>query len=215
MKAPICFVIMPFRAELNFFFLYLQNYLHEKHGLHVERGDHRVLTKPLMDKIREQILSADIIIAEITGSNPNVFYELGLAHAFGKPVIFLTREPPEDAPVDIKQFEYIHYDLGQHHELLATLDKAIHTAFAGRYKYLYNAGCELIKAFNRVSGSSYRPVGPEKFQALVIRGEQTEGLPDERNELQMAEFVMPKILAEASELAVMRKVTDWIDKTYG
>jgi hypothetical protein len=32
-----CFVIMPFCAELNYFYLYLHKYLHKKHGLHVER----------------------------------------------------------------------------------------------------------------------------------------------------------------------------------
>jgi hypothetical protein len=56
MTAPRnCFVIMPFRAELNYFYLYLQQYLQNKHGLHVERGDHRILTKPILEKVRDQI----------------------------------------------------------------------------------------------------------------------------------------------------------------
>jgi hypothetical protein len=59
-RPPFCFVVMPFRAELNYFYLYIQRYLSEKHGLRVERGDHRVLTKALMDKVRDQIVEADL-----------------------------------------------------------------------------------------------------------------------------------------------------------
>jgi hypothetical protein len=39
---------MPFKKELNFFYLFLQRHLKEKHGLHVERGDHKILTIPLL-----------------------------------------------------------------------------------------------------------------------------------------------------------------------
>jgi len=46
-RPPLCFVVMPFRAELNYFYLYVQKHLTEKHGLRVERGDHHVLTKAL------------------------------------------------------------------------------------------------------------------------------------------------------------------------
>jgi hypothetical protein len=94
-----CFVAMPFRPELNFFFLYLKQYLEKEYGLRVERGDAKILTKPLMEKIREQILRADLVIGEVTDGNPNVFYELGLAHANHKPVLFLTRGSPDEAPV--------------------------------------------------------------------------------------------------------------------
>src|SRR4051812_3521616 len=100
-QAPLCFVVMPFRAELNFFYLYLRRYLQERHGLRVERGDHRILTVPILDKIREQIIEAKVLIADITGRNANVFYELGLAHAFEKSVILITQDEDEDVPTDI------------------------------------------------------------------------------------------------------------------
>ena len=100
---PLCFVAMPFLPEFNYFYLCLQKYLGEHHQLQVERGDHRILTKPLIDKVREQIRGAHILIADISGANPNVLYEVGLAHAYGKPVLFLTQDPPEQAPVEIAQ----------------------------------------------------------------------------------------------------------------
>src|SRR5216684_3988757 len=68
---------MPFRPELNYFFLYLKKYLEEKYKIRVERGDSNVLTKELMKKISDQISTASFLIADITGSNANVYYELG------------------------------------------------------------------------------------------------------------------------------------------
>jgi hypothetical protein len=37
--SKFCFVVMPFRPELNFFYLFIDRYLSEKHGIHVERGN--------------------------------------------------------------------------------------------------------------------------------------------------------------------------------
>ena len=91
---PLCFVAMPFLPEFNYFYLFLQKYLGEHHQLQVERGDHRILTKPLIDKVREQIRGAHILIADISGANPNVLYEVGLAHAYGKPVLFQRKTRP-------------------------------------------------------------------------------------------------------------------------
>jgi hypothetical protein len=39
------------------------------------------------------IYSSSIIIADCTGRNPNVFYELGIAHTLGKPVILSLKMP--------------------------------------------------------------------------------------------------------------------------
>jgi hypothetical protein len=63
---------MPFRPELNYFYLYVQRYLKEKHGLRVERGDHQILTKAIMDKVRDQIVEADLLLGDVTSGNPNV-----------------------------------------------------------------------------------------------------------------------------------------------
>ncbi|HXB73562.1 MAG TPA: hypothetical protein VNY05_35315 [Candidatus Acidoferrales bacterium] len=52
----------------------------------------------LIKKISHQISTASFLIAGITGSNANVFFELGIAHATGQPVIFLTQDALKDAP---------------------------------------------------------------------------------------------------------------------
>jgi hypothetical protein len=54
------------------------------------------------------IQSCEVVIADITGRNPNVFYELGIAHAFGKRVVLLTQSV-DDIPFDIQRFRHVIY----------------------------------------------------------------------------------------------------------
>ena len=213
-RQSVCFFVMPFKPELNYFYLYVKKYLEEKHGLKVERGDTAILTKTLMEKIREQIVRADIIIGDITSKNPNVFYELGLAHAFGKPIIFLTQDPPEQAPVDIRQFEFIVYDLGKHDEFLSKLDNAIQNMFVETYKELYTKALELLKTFNLDNKSNYSAANIEEFQARVMRGEQAEGIPPLDKEDLIANFLMPKILQNATDINIMKQLTEWLTNKY-
>jgi hypothetical protein len=209
-KSPLCFVVMPFRPELNYFYLYLRQYLTTKHGLRVERGDHRILTKALMEKVRDQIIEADVLLGDVTSANPNVFYELGLAHAFAKPVIFMTQDAPGDAPVDVRQFEFIQYDLQKHEDFLSKLDNAIQNVFAGKYRDLYQSALDLLKRFNAETASFYAAASLEDFQARVMRSEQTQDAPSAEEPELLAEFLLPKILPETADFMTMRKVMEWV-----
>jgi hypothetical protein len=62
-----------------------------------------------MDDIRTKILKADLLLCEMSGRNPNVFYELGLAHAIGKPAILLANAK-KDIPFDLQHVRTIIYD---------------------------------------------------------------------------------------------------------
>src|SRR6185369_17451065 len=143
----LCFVIMPFTEEVHYFYLYLKNHIEDKHGVTCLRGDADVLTVPLLEKIKDYIRNADIIIADCSGRNPNVFYELGLAHALGKKVILITRDPIKEAPTDIRHFEFIPYSLGRHVEFLELLDNALHRVFIDRYEVLYKVATDLFHTF--------------------------------------------------------------------
>src|SRR5215208_2752863 len=85
-----CFIITPFKPDLHYFSLYIQQYIERKPGYQCERADSKYLATSVPTKIDDYIQKANVIIADCSGSNANVFYELGKAHAFGKMVILIT-----------------------------------------------------------------------------------------------------------------------------
>lgn len=78
-------------------------------GLYCERVDEQIFQETILERIYNQIYKADLIIADMTGKNPNVFYEVGYAHALGKNVILLTKNS-EDIPFDLKHYPHIIYN---------------------------------------------------------------------------------------------------------
>ena len=206
---PFCFFIMPFREELNFFYLYLQKYLGETHGIHVERGDHKILTQPLMDKIQRQITQCDFAVADVTGGNPNVFYELGIAHTLKKPVIFLTQDSPKDAPVDVRPYEFIVYSLGKHVDILNNLDNAISSLFTERHRDLFEEAQRTLVEFNTDLGCNYAPVAEEEFLSRLMRSGGAEPIQLLAEATQRKRCLLAKVLKETSEVAVMERITSW------
>jgi hypothetical protein len=207
----ICFMVMPFRPELNFLFLFLQRHLQETHGIRVRRGDTSILTKALMEKIEAEIQSADLIIGDITYASPNVFYELGIARANRKPIIFMTQDDPKSAPVDLRHFEFIQYDLSRDQELLSKLDNAIQSTLGGDYAMLLDQALALLQKFNVDTSSTYLPASLDEFRARAIRGERIESIPS-ANDPGFAEFFLPKVIAEATDISVIRKIDKWLSK---
>ena len=64
----------------------------------------------IMEDVWQSILKAELIICDTTGRNPNVFYELGIAHTLGKKVILLTQNI-NDIPFDLQSYRHIQYSL--------------------------------------------------------------------------------------------------------
>ena len=55
----------------------------------------------ILERVFNQISKADVIVADMTGRNPNVFYEAGYAHALNKVVVLVTQKT-DDIPFDLK-----------------------------------------------------------------------------------------------------------------
>ncbi|MDT5272816.1 MAG: hypothetical protein QOH49_5002 [Acidobacteriota bacterium] len=66
----------------------------------------------LTENIFSEIAKADLIIADITDVNPNVMYELGIAHALKKPVLHIVEKGAERIPFDLAGSLYYVYDTG-------------------------------------------------------------------------------------------------------
>lgn len=105
---PFCFVLMPFASEFNDVYEFGIKGACTDAGLYCERVDEQVFLGSMLDRIYSQISRADILVADMSGKNSNVFYEVGYAHALGRPVLLLTREA-SDIPFDLKHFPHIVY----------------------------------------------------------------------------------------------------------
>lgn len=77
-------------------------------GFTVFRGDEKATKGDIFPQLLHLIASAKIVIANISGRNPNVFYELGIAHALDKPVILLAHSET-NIPFDIRSKRIIFY----------------------------------------------------------------------------------------------------------
>jgi len=107
-KAAHVFMMMPFSSELRPVFTGPVKRACRRLRLSVERGDDIFSGGAIVDDIWNSITNAFVIVADCTGRNPNVFYELGIVHAVGKPLVLLTQEQA-DAPFDIRHLRQIRY----------------------------------------------------------------------------------------------------------
>jgi hypothetical protein len=106
-----CFVMMPFAEPLGGYYATVYQPAIEKAKLKPVRADAEIFgTGKIIDQIWAGIHSARVLVAELTGRNPNVLYELGLAHALRKPVVLVSSNE-DDVPFDVRHVRVIYYDV--------------------------------------------------------------------------------------------------------
>ncbi len=102
------FVIMPFRPTLEPVYAMIRESCLSL-GVEVKRADEIAQAGRITEQIYEALGGADVIIADITGLNPNVMYELGYGHALKKAVILINSG--KRAPFDIADYRQLRYRL--------------------------------------------------------------------------------------------------------
>lgn len=102
------FVLMPLSSEFDDVYNYLIRDSLSDAGFDVVRADDILNQRNIMADIVQSISASNLIVADLSTSNPNVYYELGLAHAFGKPVILLAQNLDE-VPFDLRSYRVITY----------------------------------------------------------------------------------------------------------
>lgn len=105
----ICFVIMPFGGWLDKYYEDIYYPAIESAGLEPHRADDLFRPSTIVNDVWLYTKRAKLLLADLTGKNPNVFYELGLAHALAKPAI-LVAESMEDIPFDLRALRIITYN---------------------------------------------------------------------------------------------------------
>jgi hypothetical protein len=108
---PEVFVVMPFSQpwSTNVFTNMFTPGIEDAKFV-ISRGDDIVRVGDLGTNVWRSITQAGIIVAEVSVPNPNVYYELGLADALGKP-IFLFKQFGITLPADIGGVHFYEYDL--------------------------------------------------------------------------------------------------------
>lgn len=136
-ESDYCFVLMPF-SDFNDIQSVYENHIkpiiENKCELRCERADDIHDISGVMQSVWESINRARIIIAEMTGKNPNVFYELGIAHTLGKPVIMITQSI-DFIPFDLKHLRCIVYEYkpGKINKLEIALEKTVNRVLSSTF----------------------------------------------------------------------------------
>jgi hypothetical protein len=106
-----CFVLMPFAPPLGRHYELIYEPAIKKAGLVPVRADADIFaTGKIMEQVWSGINAAKVLVAELTSRNPNVFYELGIAHALKKPVVLISATE-DDVPFDVRHIRVIYYEV--------------------------------------------------------------------------------------------------------
>ena len=105
-------MVMPFEDKLaNEIYRLSTKTICNSFDLDIKRADELFTTNPVLDDIISTIEKSIITIVDISGGNPNVFYELGIAHIFKQnQTIIITQDEYANVPSDIKHFRIIKYE---------------------------------------------------------------------------------------------------------
>jgi hypothetical protein len=154
-----CFVMMPFGAWFDRYYAEIYVPAIKEAGFEPVRADELFTTGSVVEQIWEQIEKAKLLLADLSGKNPNVFYELGLSHAARKPVVF-TAGQVDDVPFDLRHLRVIIYDIREP-EWASRLRKSI-------ADYLRNAAKEPGKSI------------PHPFRKMIEEAELLNARPPRR-----------------------------------
>ena len=104
----LCFVLMPFKDPFDRLYKEKIKPTVESCGCKCLKANDLFSPTPILEDIWTYICKSKIIIADVTGRNPNVFYEIGIAHTVGKPVIIVTQDK-DDVPFDVAHLRHFVY----------------------------------------------------------------------------------------------------------
>ena len=214
---PSCFVIMPFRPELGYLYKLLRSHIEATFpGVTVQRGDDQILTRPILDKIKDFIQQADVVIADCSGRNPNVFYELGMAHAFGKSVVLVTSDEIEEAPTDVRAFEFISYAKATPDAFFASVDKALAAIVGSPFDGLYPDALALFEEFRLAVNLPALPDAAtenEFLTAMQTMQANAQPLPRQLGR-KRTEYLVRGLLGVQPAIGTFNALGTWLDQKY-
>lgn len=107
----LIFVLTPFSQREASTYRVIQN-MAQRIGFRCVRGDEEFKRDEILPHVVDLMVRARIVIANISGRNPNVYYELGIAHALGKPTILVSRSL-DNVPFDLRAKYIVLFENGE------------------------------------------------------------------------------------------------------
>ncbi|MFI9250014.1 hypothetical protein [Streptomyces sp. NPDC053069] len=142
----------------------------ERHGITAVRADGITHAGDINEQICRHVIESDLVIADVSGGNPNVMYELGLRHITGKPTIHIGEAG--QLPFDIASIRTIRYQRARSH--LAGARKEIESALEAGIR----DGFELLTPARVLRGLTTVD-GPSSREAENAEDEDSPGLLDD------------------------------------
>lgn len=165
----------------------------------------------LIERIKKGIEQSSVVIADCSGSNPNVFYELGIAHTLGKKTILISSDRIEDAPSDVRHLYFIRYTFDNVSAFVDELLHALNVVLEEFYYEYYNIAVKIAMRFEGETGIHLPRRDEPSFIALLKTFEEISAKPLQPNPSMnpaIAEIVMPRLLEIPS--TYLQNVTEWI-----
>ncbi|NAL78268.1 hypothetical protein [Nitrososphaera sp. AFS] len=109
----LAFVLMPIGVDLDRIYENIIETTIKSKGLECRRADDYKTNRAIMQDIWKAICESRVVVADITGLNPNVMYELGISHTVGKPTIIIYQRKEKNKikfPFDLSHIRRIEYE---------------------------------------------------------------------------------------------------------
>lgn len=226
-----CFVVSPIgedgsdiRRNADQLFNHIIKPVCEKCGFKAIRIDHENTPDSITQGILDSLFKYDLVIADLTGHNPNVFFEIGYRASIGKPIIHLKRKG-ESIPFDvssIRTFDYDLTDLDVVAEIRERLEKAI-------LSFIYEDDLDEIEEFDGgesnkimsllndiiykldILSEDVRKKDQESIKAVI---EAYNGMQpvNESMETQMLKILLPELLRNPKAADSLIKISEKFQK---
>lgn len=230
-----CFVVSPIgdeasetRNNADKLFRYIINPVCQSCGFDAVRVDQINDSDSITQTIIEKLLSAELVIADISGHNPNVFYEMGYRKCTNKPIIHLKKKG-ESIPFDVntvRTFEYDLTDLDSVEEVKNRLQQTIGTfsfesvdnapeqgpeqsmqLFSGILPMLYQIQDSITDLKEQISKKD-----TETIQA-IMQTSLNNAAKEESADAIMMKTLLPELIKNPATFQNLMKIADMVDKS--
>ena len=216
-----CFVVSPIgdeasetRNNADKLFRYIINPVCQSCGFDAVRVDQINDSDSITQTIIEKLLSAELVIADISGHNPNVFYEMGYRKCTNKPIIHLKKKG-ESIPFDVntvRTFEYDLTDLDSVEEVKNRLQQTIGTFSFESVDNAPEQGPEQSQDSITDLKEQISKKDTETIQA-IMQTSFNNAAKEESADAIMMKTLLPELIKNPATFQNLMKIADMVDKS--